>query len=82
MSKEEFLHDLLNEEFLNLDVEKVASYEPPNLETIAEMFELLDVEHKGMIEGKDLVSLLEQSECLKEANFNLLEFNKMKKNMP
>ena len=42
------------------------------------MFEFLDVDHTGMIEAKEVIELLSQSERLKAANFDLKTFNTLK----
>lgn len=78
LSAKDFIKMFVNEEFLLQDISDPRKNQSPSLEQIAEMFEFLDVDHTGMIEAKEVVELLNQSERLKVAGFDLKTFNTLK----
>ena len=63
----------LNQDLLEIDIEKMT---PPSLEQIAELFEFLDSDHNGMIEASSIITLITESEKLKNANFDLATYAK------
>ena len=70
MDQEEFI-ELFTNQLLNPAKCDITAREPPTLSDIAEFFEFLDRDRTGMISSKDFLEMLEDTQRLKEAKFNI-----------